>query len=112
LELGADEGDSESEGESEGPRQIGEWTLEDGPAPAVPVEMTPVMSAQLDVSVRDFYERFLADQVPLPLVSTKPDLGWRTQARNEEFSTFGSGIAAPWLQVCSCYHSDAEPRKD
>eukprot|EP00884_Botryococcus_braunii_P008439 jgi/Botrbrau1/17597/Bobra.0166s0036.1 len=62
LELGADEGDSESEGESEGPRQIGEWTLEDGPAPAVPAEMTPVMSAQLDVSVRDFYERFLADQ--------------------------------------------------
>jgi hypothetical protein len=63
LELGPGEDDSESEGESEGPHQVGEWTLEDGPAPPIPAEMTPVLSAQLNISVKAFYERFLSDQV-------------------------------------------------
>lgn len=63
LELGGEAADSESEGETHDPHVVGEWELEDGPAPKVPPEMSAVASAQLNISVRDFFQRLLSDQV-------------------------------------------------
>lgn len=63
MELGGEAADSESEGETHDPQVVEEWALEDGPAPKVPSEMSAVASAQLNISVRDFFQRFLSDQV-------------------------------------------------
>ncbi len=60
--------DSDSEAESPAVQEGGEWVLEEGDAPPVPPEMTPAVSGELNVSVKDFYQRFLSDPVgPLML---------------------------------------------